>query len=211
MFDIASRIDAGYRARSWKWRALSARHARKFCPTRPYPKRSSLSASSLLATWVTYVHCSPKSIQAYLHQAFLAVRKEGEAPPVDDFVKVETPASKQRDAAAEAAQAKSNPNGTTSQPGSTRTSSEAPGVPPRPAAPAQAAPTSVPPPVPTPRPATRATSPTAPAAATPKAYEKPAPDVSEKKKEETLQANYKGLSEKEKEETLQAAYKACEL
>lgn len=130
------------------------------------------------------------------------MRKEGEAPPVEDFVKVETPASKQREAAALRAQANHNPNGVNSQPGSARTSTEAPRVLTRPAPPTStpapattAPPVSRPPPAPAPMaaPATQAAPqlprPAPPAAAVP----------------ETADA-----SDKEKEDVLQAAYKACE-
>ncbi|KAK8850582.1 hypothetical protein IAR55_004501 [Kwoniella newhampshirensis] len=65
----------------------------------------------------------------YMGDAFLSVRKEGEAPPQDDFVKVETPASKQRDAAAAAGPSKSSipPPAVPPRPAST-----APPVPPAP-------------------------------------------------------------------------------
>jgi len=114
------------------------------------------------------------------------VRKEGEAPPIDDFVKIETPASKQRDTAAQASQTKPKVNGTFSQAGSTRTSSETSRAPPRPAAPAPAparAATPAPP-----------TAPAVPVPSFPEADATPAPNA----------------PEREKEDTLQAAYKACE-
>ncbi|WWD20761.1 hypothetical protein CI109_105238 [Kwoniella shandongensis] len=69
----------------------------------------------------------------YMGEAFLSVRKEGEAPPQEDFVKVETPASKQRDAASASTSTSASATGP-SKTASSTASAPAPTVPPRPAA-----------------------------------------------------------------------------
>ncbi|WWC92369.1 uncharacterized protein L201_007326 [Kwoniella dendrophila CBS 6074] len=107
-------------------------------------------------------------------EAYLAIRKDGESAPGEDFVKVETPASKQRDAANASA--------------STSTSSK-PAVPPRPVngnAPASQPAPSVPP-----RPATQAPPPPLPPHPTTGST-----TASEKEKEETLNAAYKAYESK---------------
>lgn len=131
-------------------------------------------------------------------KAFLSIRKEGEAP-AEDFVKVETPASKQRDAAA--AQGKTAPAAPPRPPTtSEKTPVAAPAVPPHPA-PQPAAPSAA-----APRPAAPS-APPRPAASVP-----PPPVSTETRPSPAAPAAAATTAEeKEKEETLKAAYQACEL
>ncbi|OCF30716.1 chaperone regulator [Kwoniella heveanensis BCC8398] len=122
-----------------------------------------------------------------MSDAFLGIRKDEESQPADDFVKVDTPASKQREAAA-AAGASSSSTGTP----------KPPVVPPRPAA-GGPAPASTPAPAVPPRP-----------------VEKQFQDMSLNGNASTNNSGGTSgkaeaePTEKEKEETLHAAYKACE-
>ncbi|WWC72635.1 uncharacterized protein I206_106599 [Kwoniella pini CBS 10737] len=103
-------------------------------------------------------------------EAYLAIKKDEESPPGEDFVKVETPASKERDAAA----------------GSTSSSSSAkPDVPPRPVHSQSASTPAAAPTVP-PRPTTQEKPPVPPHPTS----------AAEKEKEETLNAAYKAYESK---------------
>jgi len=147
----------------------------------------------------------------YMAQAFLSIRKEGESAS-DDFVKVDTPASKQREAASSSShppEKAAKPATSADKPKPTATDSSgtgfwgaAPGAPPRPAA--QAASTK---PSAVPRPAAAASTPLTsmnPTAssdmkstATPETKAAPA-EPSQKEKEATLQAAYKAYESKRK-------------
>ncbi|WVW80778.1 hypothetical protein I302_102764 [Kwoniella bestiolae CBS 10118] len=110
--------------------------------------------------------------------AYLAIRKDGESPPAEEFVKVDTPASKQRDAANATAGAGAGAGG------------KAPSIPPRPAN--GTAPTATPaaaPAVP-PRPAQTAEKSPVGAANTSTSA------AAEREKEETLNAAYKAYESK---------------
>ncbi|WWD07270.1 hypothetical protein V865_005367 [Kwoniella europaea PYCC6329] len=110
--------------------------------------------------------------------AYLAIRKDGESPAAEEFVKVETPASKQRDAANASASASGKPP-----------------VPPRPVNGAASASASTPTPAPAPAPAV-------PPRPTTQTQEKPAAATTsntaaaDKEKEETLNAAYKAYESK---------------
>ncbi|WVQ63383.1 uncharacterized protein L199_001536 [Kwoniella botswanensis] len=108
--------------------------------------------------------------------AYLAIRKDGESPAAEEFVKVETPASRQRDAANASASASGKPpvpprpvNGAASASASTPAPAPAPAVPPRPTTQTQE------------KPAAATTSNTV---------------AADKQKEETLNAAYKAYESK---------------
>ncbi|WVR08665.1 hypothetical protein IAU60_005723 [Kwoniella sp. DSM 27419] len=105
-------------------------------------------------------------------EAFLGIRKDSDSGPADDFVKVDTPASKQREAQAAAGQPSS--------------ASKPAGPPPPPNRPTANSNGGVPAPHVPPRPAEKQPAPTAAPSATP----------SEKEREETLHAAYKAYESK---------------
>ncbi|WRT70758.1 uncharacterized protein IL334_007757 [Kwoniella shivajii] len=109
-------------------------------------------------------------------EAFLAIRKDEESAPTEDFVKVETPASKQRDAAASSA------------------NTSKPAVPPRP--PTTASTNAAPPPLNIP--AHPAAAPNVPPRPTEKPTVVPGPNdiPSDQEKQETLHAAYKAYESK---------------
>ncbi|WWC65239.1 uncharacterized protein I303_107856 [Kwoniella dejecticola CBS 10117] len=113
-------------------------------------------------------------------EAYLAIKKDEESPAGEDFVKVETPASKQRDAASSFSSTAKPPvpprptNGQ-STPSTAQPPSAAPSVPPRPGNAAQEKP-----PIP-PHPAQQTQTPAS---------------AAEKEKEETLNAAYKAYESK---------------
>ncbi|ORY31242.1 putative chaperone regulator [Naematelia encephala] len=111
-----------------------------------------------------------------MSEAFLSVRKEGEAP-AEDFVKVETPASKQRDAS------KPPPPPTDSKPTTSAAPPPPPYVPPKPQQPPPVASDTKP-------------SPSGLKSNGPVATETPTPPNQDADKDETLQAAYKAYESK---------------